>query len=603
MHEHDPTSIEEQLTRIGQFVPTPQRTTQAVARTRAALAGLRSGAGRRSRLRWALMPAGIAASVVLLVLLLSLPNTPLSAAEALNEIERVTQEYQGWVHMTALHEDGDPGKTPGYLLHYNTVDWRQASVNTKNGIRMVTFKDTLNQADMYYRSDLNEIHIADLFPGFGDHSAHSFSEMPTSIANRTARMRRAFQSVENFEISRSTVGTLQRFEINWSSKSRPDRPANETPRSIVYWVDPQTKLIQRVEAYGSVSVVTYGEPELATIYDLDVPRDATVIDDRPTGAVRDILDRLDERIQQGYGDGISVLTTEVASGADASELKPHLLDVFARRGAMFLWCQYKIENGAHAGARTIPEPRNWPDLTTAQVVALMRRHRPRQATFCDGTWGWMLNDSRPEGYFIDLLVRDGSVNWRHDMTRPGRLASRKAAFDVAARIWPGRYRLRMFEPMHRAELLEPDDRSRHRSLRITKTPRRPTSWAKAITTYVIDPTRNDVPIRTSGLSNRPDTGPGGEASMTKQTQWTEHAQLRNGAWYPSRWRDTVEDHDRGTTRISESRLRIDPGAILDEAWFQRPSTRFGVDSAQLSPPSTQPTKESATTAPGGVNGE
>ena len=79
----------------------------------------------------------------------------------------------------------------------------------------------------------------------------------------------------------STDGDLQRFDLSYEDATR-KKKVQET-----IWVDPKTKLIQKMAAPVQTQAgdkmlemkYTYGNPQIKDIYDAGVPRDAHVTEE------------------------------------------------------------------------------------------------------------------------------------------------------------------------------------------------------------------------------------------------------------------------------------------------------------------------------------
>src|SRR5206468_4090868 len=125
----------------------------------------------------------------------------------------------------------------------------------------------------------------------------------------------------NLDVRSARDGDLDRFDIEWYFRDARGQRRPTPVDTTSYWVDPKTHLVAKLRhaRWGEKSTTTvyeYNHPIVNEIYDLGVPRDAKVIDRRPTGHLKDLLDALDRRIESGTGDGVAIVTT-VAAAQDA----------------------------------------------------------------------------------------------------------------------------------------------------------------------------------------------------------------------------------------------------------------------------------------------
>jgi hypothetical protein len=85
----------------------------------------------------------------------------------------------------------------------------------------------------------------------------------------------------------------------------------------------------------------------------------------------------------------------------------------------------------------------------------------------------------------------------------------------------------------------------------------------------LDPAHDDLVTSSSRILRDRD----GKAIEDEQTRIVEQAQVKNGAWYPTHWIDTVTPED-GKKMSDEHRLEILPGEKLDPVWFTDPDKRW-----------------------------
>jgi hypothetical protein len=225
----------------------------------------------RLRLRLVLVPTGIAASLALLAVL-ALFAWPARYANAAGELRRIAQiynDYRGWIHVNVTRDN-----RPITATHINTVD----------GTFACTWFDDQGQPLMYeydvpatgqqsvYMRGVDDVRVGSLPPSVLMQHVQRMSEA-TSFARLVERVD-AHVGSESFDVRRSQEGDVERFDFSW-------RGAGEGKVSQVsVLADPQTQMVHTITTSRAGSTIeesyTYGQPALRDIYDLGVPREATV---------------------------------------------------------------------------------------------------------------------------------------------------------------------------------------------------------------------------------------------------------------------------------------------------------------------------------------
>jgi len=110
----------------------------------------------------------------------------------------------------------------------------------------------------------------------------------------------------------------------------------------------------------------------ADIYDLDVPADAKVIDNRPQGDVQDLMQEVQKRFDTGYEDHMAVVLGSWVG--DDNELEPKDIIVLRQKGNLKRVDNYHAFNftGSKSHIPTLyPFIKDrWPNLTLEDVIAL-----------------------------------------------------------------------------------------------------------------------------------------------------------------------------------------------------------------------------------------
>ncbi|NQV35686.1 MAG: hypothetical protein HQ515_23535, partial [Phycisphaeraceae bacterium] len=126
------------------------------------------------------------------------------------------------------------------------------------------------------------------------------------------------------------------------------------------------------EKVTASAVFAYPDQGPTDIYGLGVSVDAQVIDNRPKGAVQNLIDEVQSRFYAGYGDHIAVLLESWVG--DDNELEPKKIIVMRQKGNMKRVDRYNAYNftGSKANRATLyPLVKDiWPNLTIEDVVAV-----------------------------------------------------------------------------------------------------------------------------------------------------------------------------------------------------------------------------------------
>jgi hypothetical protein len=259
-----------------------------------------------------------------------------------------------------------------------------------------------------------------------------------------------------------------------------------------------------------------------------------------------ILNRLDGRIAEGFGDYVAVATeTHVRDGG---QLNPDLaaLNIYARNGKAALWVRYLagesiLPNGRPRAAEVMSLPEGWPLPALENIIERAKATKPG-----------------------DYTVTDGKLTWPKQGLR---------CVDLAETIWRGRGLLLLHNPGAKARLLadvnRPDLVGIYAEGLVQQCDSR--RFQRTEQLIWIDPGRDDVPVETFAR----DYGPDGETVVTEfSTKYLDYGQLPDGKWYPNCWRQTTRSRVRDQFRdyTQQFHLRLYPGTKLHSGWFCDPQT-------------------------------
>ncbi len=317
----DPLDIERALADIAAV--TPDDPTPAIAKVRTALAK------PQQSIRW-LWPLSIAAAAALVVITLVIVSSsrPASAADNLATTLVANQGYKGWVHMTGSGiQEGEK-----ITRHWNTQTGMSALIDEINGETTINVRDPKARTFQEYRSSTGRIRICELPAEEAGKLLQEAAQTPLMFSDIIEGMRSVLGE-KSVTITQSIDNGMDRFDIHvdesaenrlWNDQLPPRKRwfgTESVPRHI--WADRETKLIRDVTINEDDLLFTYGAPEMTSLYDLGVPRDAKIYDTRtyhPTKETLDVLNRLKANV---LPDGIAAILTEKDNKSLSFRLSTH----------------------------------------------------------------------------------------------------------------------------------------------------------------------------------------------------------------------------------------------------------------------------------------
>jgi hypothetical protein len=528
-----------------------------------------------------------AAAVILIasvgIILLEKSATPLSAAEQqIQEIVMANEKYKGWVHVAhELFEANKPMTRPlvKAAFHINTVDGTTIYVGFENEDQQrIRYESPRNGVYAEYNSMANEIYFSDLPKIKTGHFIEMREVMQSQLSIGSALWNLKKRTGRDpYEIKTTKDGTFDRFDIVFlkNGQEQENIPASgspitcspaqgcPSPTSATLWVDPNTNLIHKVrsaiQSKTRVSIITYGEPAISDIHDLGVPRTAKVIDSRSTVDTKDVLDRLDNRIE-AFGDYLAILTETPLKDDGTRDLDYCALNVLAQHGQMCLFNRYLV--GADTNARHRPRqsvmgtPESWPMVDVNSVLTQLKDKFPCEFFIYDG------NDLWSEFPLVPPTATKSSIRRFVD--------SSEARRGAPAKIWFGRLRYNS-GPRTKMELLKKENGSNQIGLHIEYS--QPPEWQQRLEQiYWLDPTRDDMP--TSRIE-RDYTRDGKTVETEFESCYLDYSRLPDGRWYSTRWQMITTYNFGGKSRKlqREYNLYIYPHKKLDSDWFTNPFDR------------------------------
>jgi len=274
--------------------------------------------------------------------------------------------------------------------------------------------------------------------------------------------------------------------------------------------------------------------------------------------LRTVLDRLDGRVSQGFGD-FTAIKTETPVNKDRTIDKEHsALNLYSQNESASLWCRYLVgdqflPNGKRRGAPIISVPKGWPEPDIDDILEHVRNKRPSKFYVSNGEQVWFLN------------MPKASLSKEIWLGREQLLLNGCRAMPILSKL---AYKIRRKKA--KAKLL---DDINHPSLVglyvkghfFSCCPRE----LKQIKQFLwIDPERDDMPVETLSCDYGSDAK---TIELKLLTKYLDYAQLSDGRWYPTRWQMTYEVHNRPDKYCLEFHLQLFADMKLDKSWFTDPN--------------------------------
>lgn len=277
--------------------------------------------------------------------------------------------------------------------------------------------------------------------------------------------------------------------------------------------------------------------------------------------LKTVLDRLDDRISQGFGD-FTAIKTETPVNKDGSLDKEHsALNLYSQNDSASLWRRYLVgeqflPNGKQRGAPTISVPKGWPDPDIDDILEQVRSKRPSEFYVSNGDQIWPLN------------MPKASLPKEIWLGREQLLLNEFRAMPILSKL---AYKIR--RKKGKAKLLEDINRPGLVGLYAEGyIPRCDSPRRQRIEQILwIDPERDDMPVETLSRDYSQDEK---TVKLKFLTKYLDYTQLSDSRWYPTRWQMTTEVHNRPDKDCREFHLQLFAEMKLDKSWFTDPDKRF-----------------------------
>lgn len=306
----------------------------------------------------------------------------------------------------------------------------------------------------------------------------------------------------------------------------------------------ETTLIRGNERPVLITVFDYPQPGPADIYALGVPRDAVLFDIRPEGPAMVLVNEVQRRFEQGFGDYLAVVL-ESRLGDDGT-LEPYGITILRQKGTLKRsdhYCAFNFQDPSRAAATLYPQVKaDWPNLTIPQVLKLGNTAALERQILFDGRRTIRRIRFPPE----NELTTD-----EHETDEFKQPVGGPLMYSLTALIWPNLHAALQGGPsQYKQEVrLLPEDPNRPglvglQFLRFAETE---SLW--------FDPQRDYMLMERVGAPQL--TGPGAHYAVVQAEQ------TPSGRWYPA---VAVMDG-------RELRVLMDDAPVLDESVFDAASLR------------------------------
>jgi len=540
MNELNDRDILRRMHSLTRLEPTLEQTDRALAAVRRAIF-------HRTLMRYSITTALAAAIVIATTVgIFSLTPGSARAADALAQATTASTTYRGWIH-TRSETEGQPGYTIQHVNNQTGVFALEAhgpsaaaallmsgnglvSENTTSGPDGLAVQMWVpgERLDVNYNSNDRTIRKGQVNEQFAVLWKAQMQNTPLTVNAQIAKG-------PDVRVEQSKDGALDRYEITLPpedpAKPRDKNTQAANPEKVVMWADPATKLIQRGEMVSAGETekftVTYGPPDIKEIYDLGVPRDAKVIDLRPSNDVESLFKRLQTHVDQAWGDYVGIYTEQDADEIGKPTDAGGALCLGARQGKHIVWKRYLFGNSTdlkgNIVARHPPAPKGWPSPTLDDALAAIKDQIPGEYLVWDGVRGATGFHTSQDTWNINKLEGDMIQS----------LPMIKARFSLEGQTWPTRNNMGLFGTGAKSQVITDKDKPGLIGLKIEQTyPGEEMKPTKSENLIWLDPAKDDLPVQRLSITYQPASD---KVQLRFDFQDYQFARTSTGKWYPARW--------------------------------------------------------------------
>ncbi len=364
--------VEQALSDVAGIVPGATSSQRAIASVRAAL-----DAQTPQRKRW-ILPLSLAAGVmVVAALVFSILQRPASAAENLAATLKTNQAYKGWVHMSY----GGPEEEKLTILHWNS----ETGVLGRNfrKINIIYFQNPKTGEFQRYDGADGLVRIGALSSDAGETLREFATATPLNfqdmLDHTQQKLREAAATIKLKQpvmtVTETSDRGMKRFDLHAldlrkDSMGVVDHLTGSAPGYLDFpttlWVDSQSGLIRQLMINGKEITLTYGGPDITSVYDLGAPRTAKIYDNRPSAETLALCDRISARIDKPMPNGVSVFLI-------SSSTEPAFMLVHSDNGKQWTFRNYNVDQ---PGKTSIQVPQHWADTGADELFRRMSATLP-----------------------------------------------------------------------------------------------------------------------------------------------------------------------------------------------------------------------------------
>jgi hypothetical protein len=361
-------------------------------------------------------------------------------------------------------------------------------------------------------------------------------------------------------------GPLKKYDLAagnpiLANPALPREPLAAVPDTV--WVDPKTGMLAKTITHLSNSVRTwevtvayeFGIDGPADIYGAGVPRDARIVDNRPSPETKQILDRVQNRINKGFDNYVGVLTDSLARPEGGVDPIRTTVKLFARKGQLGLAQTYAVLPRRLPNHPGIALPDKWPDVSGEELFALARESTPHSFVAFD-----------KEKVYAGRFLR-GRMDPSYAATVDRWTAMNLS--NVAQYMWPNFGAFNRYTPQTQFRLVS-EDTDHPGLVGIEVNSFGPSNdYYNAQSVFWIDPGQDDLLVEQTETTFRRGSALNREGAT--DTRVTEVGRLPDGRAYPARWTVTVRrpnpDGFLDPYLTRECRLVMMPDKGFNASWI------------------------------------
>jgi hypothetical protein len=499
--------------------------------------------------------------------------------------------YQGWVHVQiknaqadklgeSLQEDETELKFPE--IFFNKPQAAQCMiVPFEDGVEIRYFSARLGEMAQYSGKQ-KLVAFGTMHPMMIVDKTREIAEFPLTREDYLHHLNTEGAAITG--VSQAMDGKLQRIVIAYTPGKNSRSGPKEGGMEIV-WVDPRTKFIQKVQTtleHSQLMIYSYLKDGPRDIYDFGVPRDTTVLDGRPTVEAKAVLDRLDRRAEQDFGNYVAVLTQIDHRKSWGSRKKA--VQIYARDGKKAAYLTFTLREEEYPDSPMIGL-QGWPLPKIDEVLRRAEKTIPLFYYVTNGSKAW--SGSMISAPKTKEKIREAELPMKYNPLRIN--------YCLSNEIWKGRESLHLYDFGPRTDTLQNKAHPNAVGVRLREGDFSPKAKLPARTEkiYWIDPNRDDMPLETTVREEK--FIPGSDTAATTvefHFRYLNYGQLPDGRWYPTHWENQLSrksTHGRTDGFSLEFHLQVFPNMELDPTWYGSRATALKIEAFKLK--STGPLKK------------